>query len=42
MSREDDEKPALVEEIGVLEGLTVTKGPRFFSNSEPLRGKGEK
>lgn len=37
MSKEKTEKPALVEEIGLLEGLTITKGPRLFPEPETLQ-----
>lgn len=37
MTGEDTERPPLVEEMGILEGLEVTKGPRLLPSPEMLR-----
>lgn len=37
MSEEDMEKPALVEEMGLMEGLTISKGPRLLPSPETLQ-----
>ena len=34
MNGENIEKPALVEEMGLMEGLKVTKGPRLLPPPE--------
>lgn len=41
MSDEEFEKPALVEEMGELEGLTISKGPDLLPPPEALEGPDE-
>lgn len=41
MTEKDAEKPALVEEIGLLEGLTITKGPQLLPSPETMRDASE-
>lgn len=36
IDEEDVERPTLLEEIGVLEGLEVSKGPRLLPSPEML------
>lgn len=37
MAEEDAEKPALVEEMGLMEGLSISKGPQLLPSSEALQ-----